>query len=95
MKYPSLLLSKILISSYIHLEVHANMCHRVTQRYPDLDCVFLNAGVQRAHDFSVPEKVDLQAFFTEINVNFTSMVSLVHAFLPYLQSKTMETSFIL
>ncbi|KIN01480.1 hypothetical protein OIDMADRAFT_199063 [Oidiodendron maius Zn] len=67
---------------------------QVTQKYPDIDCVFLNAGVQRPHDFSKPEKMDLQAFFAETNVNFNSMVSLVHAFLPYLLNKTSETSFI-
>jgi short-subunit dehydrogenase involved in D-alanine esterification of teichoic acids len=95
MKYPSLLLGKFLFYFYIRLEFPADACRRVTETYPDTDCVFLNAGVQRPHDFSVPEKIDLQAFFAEFNVNFTSLVSLVHAFLPYLKGKASETSFIL
>jgi short-subunit dehydrogenase involved in D-alanine esterification of teichoic acids len=71
------------------------MSCRVTQTYPDIDCVFLNAGLQRVYDFSKPESVDLQAFFSEFNTNFTSMVTLTHAFLPFLQSKKAETSLIL
>ena len=67
MKYPSLSFSKISLDPYTSLESHANICTRVTQIYPDIDCVFLNAGVQRPHDFSKPEKMDLQAFFAETN----------------------------
>jgi short-subunit dehydrogenase involved in D-alanine esterification of teichoic acids len=70
-------------------------CHRVTQTYPDIDCLFLNAGVQGSYDFSEPEKVDLKAFFAEFNLNFTSLVTLTHAFLPFLQSKKTQTSLIL
>lgn len=94
MTYLSSLLSKILRYLY-PLKPHANVSRRVTQTYPDLDSVFLNAGVQGAYDFSTPEMVDLKAFFSEFNVNFTSMVTLTHAFLPFLQNKKTPTSLIL
>lgn len=68
---------------------------KVTQAYPDLDCVFLNAGVQSPIDLSQPTKVDLPAFHAEISVNFTSFVDLAVKFLPFLMSKTSETSLIL
>lgn len=48
---------------------------------PDIDCLFLNAGVQRRYDFSQPEKVDLAEFHSEMSVNFSSFVDLSHAFL--------------
>lgn len=60
----------------------------------DIDCVFLNAGVQGYYDFSYSEKVDLDKFIAEINVNFTIMVALTHAFLPYLMRKPSTTGLI-
>ncbi|KAM0148503.1 hypothetical protein ACHAPG_009947 [Botrytis cinerea] len=66
----------------------------VIESSPDIDCIFLNAGYQRKHDFSKPEGVDLKAFNYEMHVNFTSSVVLTHAFLPYLLEKNHETSFI-
>ncbi|EXJ59037.1 hypothetical protein A1O7_06468 [Cladophialophora yegresii CBS 114405] len=66
----------------------------VTNTYPDLDCVFLNAGVQRPFDLAKPEMVDLAAFHSEIEVNFSSFVDLTMKFLPFLQNKDTETSLI-
>jgi NADP-dependent 3-hydroxy acid dehydrogenase YdfG len=37
----------------------------ITKTYPELDCVFLNAGVQSTVNFAEPEKVDLPAFHSE------------------------------
>ena len=67
----------------------------VTSNYPDLDCLFLNAGTQGVHDFSKPEKVDLTAFHEEMNVNFASYVNISAAFLPFLQSKPSATSIVM
>jgi short-subunit dehydrogenase involved in D-alanine esterification of teichoic acids len=61
---------------------------------PDIDCVFVNAGVQGHYDFSQPAKVDLAKFIAEINVNFTSFVALTHAFLPHLMSEKSKTGLI-
>ena len=66
----------------------------VTSTYPDLDCVYLNAGVQHVHDFTKPSQVDLAAFHQEMNVNFTSFVNISTAFLPFLQSKQSPTSIV-
>ncbi|KAL4820530.1 hypothetical protein BDW67DRAFT_152581 [Aspergillus spinulosporus] len=68
----------------------------VTTKYPDIDSVYLNAGVQRTHDLTQEGGWDLQAFNSEFHTNFTSAVSLVHAFLPFLKRKaeTQQASFI-
>ncbi|MCJ1234891.1 hypothetical protein MMC14_002855 [Varicellaria rhodocarpa] len=65
---------------------------KVTSTYPDLDCVFLNAGIQAVHDFTKPEQVNLSAFHQQMAVNFTSFVNITTAFLPFLQSKQSQTS---
>jgi short-subunit dehydrogenase involved in D-alanine esterification of teichoic acids len=61
---------------------------RIVKKYPDLDCVFLNAGVQRQYDLANPNKFDIDAFHQEFNVNFSSFVNLTHAFLPLLLGKS-------
>ncbi|KAL4979711.1 hypothetical protein BDW66DRAFT_157162 [Aspergillus desertorum] len=68
----------------------------VTTKYPDIDSVYLNAGIQRAHDLTQEGGWDLQQFNAEFHTNFTSAVSLVHAFLPFLKGKaeTQPASFI-
>ncbi|KAL8785496.1 MAG: hypothetical protein Q9213_003322 [Squamulea squamosa] len=66
----------------------------VTSSYPELDCVFLNAGVQAVYDLTKPDKVDLAAFHNEMSVNFTSFVNISLAFLPFLQSKQSPTSIV-
>jgi len=58
----------------------------VLAQHPDLDCVVLNSGVQRAFDFSRPETVDLSALTGELTTNYTAYVHLVKAFLPHLQT---------
>lgn len=67
----------------------------MTSQYPDIDSVFINAGVQQSTDFTSPESVDLTAFHQQMHVNYTAGVSLVHAFLPFLLEKKTPTSLIL
>ncbi|KAI9643547.1 hypothetical protein NHQ30_008166 [Ciborinia camelliae] len=64
------------------------------KRSPDVDCIFLNSGYQRRHDFPKPESVDIKGFNEEMRVNYTSFVVLAHAFLPYLLKKKQQTRFI-
>lgn len=64
------------------------------KEHPDIDCVFLNAGIQSIIDLSKPS-MDLAAFNNEIKVNFTSFVALTHAFLPFLRGKEGKTSLVL
>ncbi|KAL8999342.1 MAG: hypothetical protein Q9169_001768 [Polycauliona sp. 2 TL-2023] len=66
----------------------------ITRNYPDLDCVFLNAGIQAVYDFTKPDQVDLAAFHNEMSVNFSSFVNISLAFLPFLQSKQSPSSIV-
>lgn len=68
---------------------------RIINDNPDLDCVFLNAGVQRQYNFAQPETVDVSQFHWEMKVNYASVVDLTLAFLPFLLHKTSNTSIIL
>lgn len=68
---------------------------KVTKDYPDLDCVFLNAGVQSTVNLAQPEKVDLASFHSEFSTNFNSFVDLSVKFLPFLMQKQTETGLIL
>ncbi|PYI09218.1 short-chain dehydrogenase/oxidoreductase [Aspergillus sclerotiicarbonarius CBS 121057] len=64
----------------------------VTTAHPDLDCIFINSGIQRPFDFSKPESVDLDIFDQELITNYTSAVRLTHAFLPHLQNRSTQTA---
>jgi short-subunit dehydrogenase involved in D-alanine esterification of teichoic acids len=64
----------------------------VISENPDLDCIFLNSGIQRPFDFSKPESVDLDIFDQELITNYTSAVRLTKAFLPHLQSLHSQTA---
>ncbi|CAG8936459.1 unnamed protein product [Penicillium salamii] len=59
---------------------------------PDLDCIFVNSGIQRPFDFSKPKTVDLDIFDQELITNYTSAVRLTKAFLPHLQSLNVPTA---
>ncbi|KAL4924586.1 uncharacterized protein BDV17DRAFT_300890 [Aspergillus undulatus] len=54
---------------------------------PDIDCIFINSGIQRPFDFSKPNTVDLSIFDAELLTNYTSAVYLTKAFLPHLQAQ--------
>ena len=60
---------------------------RMIKTYPDLDCLFLNAGTQMKLDLTAPESFDLEAYTREMKVNYTSLVALTMAFLPFLLKK--------
>lgn len=60
----------------------------VINAHPDLDCVVVNSGIQRAFDFTRPESVDLEAVNTEITVNYLAAVHLSTAFLPHLTAQS-------
>lgn len=68
---------------------------RITTKYPDLDCVFLNAGQQHPVNLAEPAKVDLSRFHAEIDINFTCIVDLSLKFLPSLMDRKSETALIL
>ncbi|KAH8800435.1 hypothetical protein F5884DRAFT_551064 [Xylogone sp. PMI_703] len=64
----------------------------VTSKYPEIDCVFLNAGKGNAFRFAEPTTIDLNDFHKDIELNFLSHVNLTHAFLPFLMSKEVPTT---
>lgn len=45
---------------------------RVTQRHPDLDCFFVNSGIQRRSVFSEPEAINMAVIAEEMNVRHDS-----------------------
>ena len=59
----------------------------IFKKHPDLDCVFLNSGMQRAVNWSKPDEVDLESLDTETLTNYTAYIHLTKAFLPYLQKQ--------
>ena len=66
----------------------------VTKTYPDLDCIFMNSGIQRGLDFSKPESVDMDSIQTEFVTNYLSYLALTKAFLPFLMEKKEESGII-
>lgn len=63
-------------------------------RSPDIDCLFLNAGVQNPYDVAKPQHIDF-AKYNEITVNYTSLVAILFAFLPFMKAKQGPASIIL
>jgi len=66
----------------------------VTSAHPDLDCVFMNSGIQRSFNFAKPDTVDLSTISDEFTTNYLSYLHLTNAFLPYLQQSKQETALI-
>lgn len=66
----------------------------VTTENPDLDFVFINAGIQRPFDFANPTSVDLDIFDQELLTNYTAAVRLTKAFLPHLQRQPHQTALV-
>ncbi|KAI9929537.1 hypothetical protein AWENTII_009278 [Aspergillus wentii] len=59
---------------------------------PDLDCVFVNSGIQRPFNFAEPETVDLDILDQELITNYTSAVRITKAFLSHLQKQPGQTA---
>ena len=63
----------------------------VVARFPDLNCVINNAGVQSGHDFSVSDGVKETALVEEIETNLLGLVRVCAAFLPHLSTQPEAT----
>jgi uncharacterized oxidoreductase len=61
------------------------VANRVAEAFPDLNCLFNNAGVQKGHDFASGQPVDDQAVLDEINTNLLGVIRVATAFLPHLR----------
>lgn len=71
-----------------------NFVANITNTHADLDCVVLNAGIQRRTDFSDPESIDVDVLNLEFTTNYLSQLALTKAFLPFLQKKPTETALV-
>jgi uncharacterized oxidoreductase len=60
---------------------------RVTEEFPELNCVFNNAGVQKGHDLASREPLNEKAVLEEINTNLLGVMRVATAFLPQLRKK--------
>ncbi|KAF2231692.1 short-chain dehydrogenase/oxidoreductase [Viridothelium virens] len=67
---------------------------QITREHPDLDCVFLNSGMQRSFNFANPTSVDFNLLESELDTNYTSFVRLTLAFTPFLQQQSTPTALI-
>ncbi|KAI9826685.1 MAG: hypothetical protein M1819_007319 [Sarea resinae] len=77
-----------------HLDRIPQFAQDITTAHPDLDCVFMNSGIQRGLDFSKPESVNLDDVGTEFQTNYISYIHLLKAFLPFLLKKKSESGII-
>jgi uncharacterized oxidoreductase len=59
----------------------------VIKEFPQLNCVFNNAGVQRGHDFSADQQLDEQAMLNEIHTNLLGVIRVAAAFVPHLKTR--------
>lgn len=66
----------------------------IINSHPDLDCVVLNAGIQRKSDFSDPDSIDIDVLNLEFTTNYLCQLALTKAFLPFLQKKTTESALV-
>jgi short-subunit dehydrogenase involved in D-alanine esterification of teichoic acids len=55
----------------------------VLGKYPDLDGVVFCAGIQHEFEFGKPETLDLDKLYSELNINYTSIVTMIAYFLPH------------
>ncbi|TFK57386.1 NAD(P)-binding protein [Heliocybe sulcata] len=53
------------------------------EQYPQLDTVVFSAAVQHEYDFTKPETLDLKKFYSELNLNYITFVTLITYLLPH------------
>ena len=68
-----------------------DVARKVAEEFPDLNCVFNNAGVQKGHDFAAGEVLDEQAVLEEVNTNLLGVIRVASAFLPHLRGQQGST----
>jgi len=58
------------------------------EKHPDLDCVFMNSGLQRTVNWADVDSVDMDTIEMEMFTNYTSFLHMTKAVLPYLQKES-------
>ncbi|KAI3612165.1 short-chain dehydrogenase oxidoreductase [Moniliophthora roreri] len=61
----------------------------IIQKYPNLDAVILNAGLQREFDF-LNTDINLDNLYSEIKVNYLSVLACITAVLPHFKKLAAE-----
>jgi uncharacterized oxidoreductase len=56
-------------------------------KFPDLNCVINNAGMQRVHDFSAEGGVQEAAIMEEIETNLLGVLRVCSEFIPHLKQQ--------
>jgi short-subunit dehydrogenase involved in D-alanine esterification of teichoic acids len=62
------------------------------KKHPDIDCVWVNGGLQRNLNWVKPDEVSLDNIELELLTNYTSTLHLSKAFLPYLQKQAPKST---
>lgn len=75
---------------YFHMDVADPLSVRATAReilakFPALNCVFNNAGIQHRHDFAGETPVDDAAMLAEVQTNLLGLIRVTVEFLPQLK----------
>jgi uncharacterized oxidoreductase len=68
-----------------------SVAKKVTSKFPDLNCVINNAGIQRFGDFSTDRSADENSLRAEIDTNLLGTIAGCAAFLPHLREKANAT----
>ncbi len=64
-----------------------NTARKAIEKFPGLNCVFNNSGVQRRHDFAAGKPIDDAAMLAEVQTNLLGLVRVTSEFLPHLKSQ--------
>ncbi|EXJ85822.1 hypothetical protein A1O1_06191 [Capronia coronata CBS 617.96] len=67
----------------------------LTSRYPDIDTVWVNSGIQYQGDFKALDNFSDEKIINEINTDLTAPIILARHFIPYLLSQKHETNFMI
>ncbi len=67
------------------------VARKVAEEFPKLNCVFNNAGVQKARDFAAGHPLEEQALLEEVNTNLLGVIRVAAAFLPHLRGQPGST----
>src|SRR5208282_3280455 len=68
-----------------------DVARKVAEEFPDLNCVFNNAGIQKGYGFDTGEVLDDQAVLDEVNTNLLGVIRVASVFLPYLRAQRVST----
>lgn len=72
-----------------------NHAKTLLAKYPDIDTVWVNGGIQHSFSFLEAEKWTDEKIIQEININTTAPVLIARHFLPHLLASKRETNFMI